>query len=518
MSFSSDGNTLVMSSFGSNAHKEQKAPFWKKNSKNVPGSIRPVYGAQHPPIHEMPSSAHSTPKREGRRGRDSFADFQEKTNDAWDDGDDELIVMANFKMSLKDVRSTAIQVLSDHSNQNKIRNDRLSTSSGDAETNGSDDGSLDKASGDGTPKRTRSSSPGGPGLGVRMNTTWNPPRLSAIQRGHLPIPDRESSKADKFKAMVSAPVIDIEELRKLSWSGISKKYRPIAWKLLSGYLPPIEDRRQLTLERKRKEYFNFVEQYYHTRHEEPHKDTFRQISIDIPRMSPLIPIFQQPVVQQVFERILYIWAIRHPASGYVQGINDLVTPFFVVFLSEYIANDLEIENCDVSTLPEQELQVVEADSFWCFSKLLDGIQDNYTFAQPGIQIKVKALKDIISRVDSKLHKHLETHHVEYLQFAFRWMNNLLMREIPLHCTIRLWDSYLAEINDFASLHLYVCAALLLRFASDALREPDFQGIMLLLQKLPTENWSNDEVSLLLAEAYRLKYTFADAPNHLAPKK
>ena len=56
------------------------------------------------------TSAHSTPKREGRRGRDSFADFQEKTNDAWDDGDDELIVMANFKMSLKDVRSTAIQV------------------------------------------------------------------------------------------------------------------------------------------------------------------------------------------------------------------------------------------------------------------------------------------------------------------------------------------------------------------------------------------------------------------------
>lgn len=39
---------------------------------------------------------------------------------------------------------------------------------------------------------------------------------------------------------------------------------------------------------------------------------------------------------QIFERILYIWAIRHPASGYVQGINDLVTPFFVVFLQELI--------------------------------------------------------------------------------------------------------------------------------------------------------------------------------------
>lgn len=39
---------------------------------------------------------------------------------------------------------------------------------------------------------------------------------------------------------------------------------------------------------------------------------------------------------QIFERILFIWAIRHPASGYVQGINDLVTPFFVVFMCEHI--------------------------------------------------------------------------------------------------------------------------------------------------------------------------------------
>lgn len=59
-------------------------------------------------------------------------------------------------------------------------------------------------------------------------------------------------------------------------------------------------------------------------------------------MNPLMPIFQQLVVQELFERILFIWAIRHPASGYVQGINDLVTPFFVVFLSEFIENGEKI--------------------------------------------------------------------------------------------------------------------------------------------------------------------------------
>jgi len=41
-------------------------------------------------------------------------------------------------------------------------------------------------------------------------------------------------------------------------------------------------------------------------------------------------------ILQVFERILFIWGMRHPASGYVQGINDLVTPFFLVFLGEYM--------------------------------------------------------------------------------------------------------------------------------------------------------------------------------------
>uniref|UniRef100_A0A4W5LCS4 Rab-GAP TBC domain-containing protein n=1 Tax=Hucho hucho TaxID=62062 RepID=A0A4W5LCS4_9TELE len=87
------------------------------------------------------------------------------------------------------------------------------------------------------------------------------------------------------------------------------------------------------------------------------------------------------------------------------------------------------------------LRNIEADSFWCMSKLLDGIQDNYTFAQPGIQRKVKALEELVSRIDETVHVHMQQYEVEYLQFAFRWMNNLLMRELPLRCTIRLWDTY-----------------------------------------------------------------------------
>ncbi|XP_021565185.1 TBC1 domain family member 22A-like [Carlito syrichta] len=102
----------------------------------------------------------------------------------------------------------------------------------------------------------------------------------------------------------------------------------------------------------------------------------------------------------IFERILFIWAIRHPASGYVQGINDLVTPFFVVFICEYIEAE-EVDTVDVSSVPAEVLHNIEADTYWCMSKLLDGIQDNYTFAQPGIQMKVKMLQELVSRIDGK---------------------------------------------------------------------------------------------------------------------
>jgi hypothetical protein len=73
-----------------------------------------------------------------------------------------------------------------------------------------------------------------------------------------------------------------------------------------------------------------------------------------------------------------------------------------------------------------------------------------------------------------LHKHLQAHGVDYLQFSFRWMNNLLTRELPLYCTIRLWDTYLAESDGFAVFQLYVCAAFLLHWREQLLQENDFQ--------------------------------------------
>ncbi|KAI6214451.1 hypothetical protein M3Y94_00269900 [Aphelenchoides besseyi] len=337
--------------------------------------------------------------------------------------------------------------------------------------------------------------------------------------------DRDESRFDRLRRVIkqcdltdsknaAEGIINLEQLRRDCWLGIPNGIRPMAWRILSGYIPVNIDRQQMTVERKRNEYWQYVEQYFHTRYDEQHQDTFRQIHIDIPRMCPLIPLFQQKMVQEIFERILYIWAIRHPASGYVQGINDLVTPFFVVFLSEYVPDGANIGRYDITQVPRERMEIIEADSFWCFTSLLDTIQDNYTFAQPGIQRKVNELKYLLTRIDGDLTRHLERNQVEFLQFSFRWMNNILMREIPLRATIRLWDTYLSERNGFSEFHTYVCAAFLRLWSRQLLNERDFQGIMILLQNLPTQEWSDQQICELTADAYSLMQVFHGAKRHL----
>jgi hypothetical protein len=79
-------------------------------------------------------------------------------------------------------------------------------------------------------------------------------------------------------------------------------------------------------------------------------------------------------------------------------------------------------------------------SYFCLSRLLDGVQDNFTFAQKGIQRKVFALKRLTRKILPELCDHLDKLNIDFLHFGFRWMNCLLMRELNLECVLRLWDA------------------------------------------------------------------------------
>lgn len=325
----------------------------------------------------------------------------------------------------------------------------------------------------------------------------------------------DAARVTKFTKEMSRTAVVLEKLRELAWSGVPPYMRPQVWRLLLGYAPPNSDRRGGVLSRKRTEYLDSVAQFYDIPDNDRSDDEIsmlRQIAVDCPRTVPDVSFFQHEQVQKSLERILYTWAIRHPASGYVQGINDLVTPFLIVFLEEYLEGNTESWN--ISHLSPETISNIEADCYWCLSKLLDGMQDHYTFAQPGIQRLVFKLKDLVRRIDEPISRHMEEQGLEFLQFAFRWFNCLLIREIPFHLVTRLWDTYLAEGDSLPEFLVYISASFLLTW-SDKLQKLEFQEMVMFLQHLPTQEWTHHELEMVLSRAYMWHAMFNSSPSHLA---
>mmetsp|Transcript_39993 Transcript_39993/g.89703 ORF Transcript_39993/g.89703 Transcript_39993/m.89703 type:complete len:448 (+) Transcript_39993:122-1465(+) len=287
--------------------------------------------------------------------------------------------------------------------------------------------------------------------------------------GHLPIVatagdiggvenKREMSYRDRqWEGLMAGEVTDLEALKSLSWNGVPAKWRPQVWQLLLGYLPSDTRRRDQTLSRKRREYQDAVAQFYGNQgagdengraSESGEQRMLRQILVDVPRTIPGVPLFHQAKVQRCLERLLFVWSLRHPASGYVQGMNDLVTPLFIVFLSSVLLNPdsplysphaadadasgeassnssggggrfprgecavvAALESLDLGRVSSDCLATVEADAYWGLTKLLDNIQDHYTAGQPGLQRQIYRLEELIKRTDRALYDHLASNGV-----------------------------------------------------------------------------------------------------------
>ncbi len=255
----------------------------------------------------------------------------------------------------------------------------------------------------------------------------------------------------KFEKVLDEETVNLTELQGLCWSGCPPDQRADTWRLLLRYMPANSDRREAKMTRLRAEYADAVVKYfdsYDPASASPYDRTmYNQIAVDLPRTNPSVQLFQNVRVQGCLHRILYVWAIRHPGTGYVQGINDLVTPFFFVFLREQTgAGDEDVSSGSVvgeegaatqggKLVSAAQLDLIEADCYHCLTNLLDNAQDNYVLDSRGIQEKVFMLKRIIARLDDKLVAHFERMEVEFLQFAFRWFNCLLMREFSLPARI-----------------------------------------------------------------------------------
>ncbi|OBS83743.1 hypothetical protein A6R68_22258, partial [Neotoma lepida] len=261
--------------------------------------IQPVYGAQHPPLDprltknfiKERSKVNSVPLKNKKAS--SFHEFARNTSDAWDIGDDEEedfssppFQTLNSKVAL----ATAAQVLENHSKL-RVKPERSQSTTSDVPASYK----VIKSSSDAQLSRNSSDTCLRNPLHKQQSLPLRPiiPLVARISdqnaSGAPPMTVREKTRLEKFRQLLSSHntdlVKEVELARRSQRSSTSHLETPV------GLSP----------------------------------GKHRAAEVD-----------PSAEAGGIFERILFIWAIRHPASGYVQGINDLVTPFFVVFLSEYV--------------------------------------------------------------------------------------------------------------------------------------------------------------------------------------
>jgi len=238
---------------------------------------------------------------------------------------------------------------------------------------------------------------------------------------------------------------------------------------------------------------------------------YRQIIKDLPRTFPQYKIFSYQKIKDMMLRILFTWSKRFPATGYVQGLNDLLTPFVIVFISEQfpeypIEEFVNLSEKQFNSISEEKFFEIEADTYGCFTLMMNKIQNNYINNQPGIQKMIYNLKEIVKFVDNDIIIQLNKYEIDFEMFCFRWMNNYLMRELTIKNIIRLWDTYFSEEDAFNNFHLFVCASLLLNF-SDTIKELSSNDLSYFLMNLPTKSWNLSNIKTLLAKAFQIKTLF-----------
>ncbi|KAG2309567.1 hypothetical protein Bca4012_081457 [Brassica carinata] len=151
--------------------------------------------------------------------------------------------------------------------------------------------------------------------------------------------------------------------------------------------------------------------------------TLHRIVVDVVRTDGHLEFYEDPGNLGRMSDILAVYAWVDPATGYCQGMSDLVSPFVVLFEDN-------------------------ADAFWCFEMLIRRTRANFQMEGPtGVMDQLQSLWHILQLTDKDIFSHLTRIGAESLHFAFRMLLVLFRRELSFNEALRMWEMMWAADYD-----------------------------------------------------------------------
>ena len=242
--------------------------------------------------------------------------------------------------------------------------------------------------------------------------------------------------------------------------------------------------------------------------------------------------------------ILFNWCKTNPELSYKQGMNELLGVLIFVGYSDMPGETTTIKESSSMLLNQlNNKQHLEADLFWCFSKIMNlGISDlfnpvlskqkkkktdlftweaerninelvntdksNESTVSPILRRSHKIHHQMLKNFDSELYECLEKHQIEPQMYLQRWLRCMLSREFSLSDCLTMWDGILASYSEDNEKLLefldFLCVAMIVFVRSFcifyAVLQSDHFGILRRLLKFPPV----EDVHVLISLALKFK--------------
>jgi len=233
--------------------------------------------------------------------------------------------------------------------------------------------------------------------------------------------------------------------QRVFYSGVDPSIRRSVWKYLLGYWEwgsSPSQRAQVDLEKKRA--YEQIKQQWESISDEQashfaiYRSMIHQIEKDVKRTDRTLQWFKDensPYIKAL-DSILRTYGFFNFDLGYVQGMNDLLSPILVV------------------------MEGSEHEAFWCFKAVMDRAAPNFYREQKALKHQMKQLCDILELIDPQLHSYLDDINALGMYFSFRWLLCQFKREFSLDDVLVIWEVFWSNHWDCKQLHLFFALAIL----------------------------------------------------------
>ncbi|KAF9102856.1 hypothetical protein BGX27_010839 [Mortierella sp. AM989] len=254
--------------------------------------------------------------------------------------------------------------------------------------------------------------------------------------------DNAGITVEEYEDILSSEVwIEVPKLREYARHGIPNEVR--------GVHRHSDRSKEVSTEKQRRIEFEQLDK-------EPNESS-KRVRSEISRYLRKVKIESSRDIPRLFEEYISTFCNQNHQVEYYPAMVNLCAPFVYAVKCEWAA-------------------------YMCFERTINILNDH--FREQSVNEVVAKFMTLFHTCIPDLYSYFEEEEVDIKEWAASALQYLLSRELPLECTMRLWDTYFAIPNaGWIGLHPYACLAIL-KHLKEGFEDLEQSEIRTVLMKLP----------------------------------